>query len=126
MTNSSPEPFPCEVIVLTALPVEFKAVMRYLEEVKELVHPSGTIYHQGTFVGAHQTWRVAVAEIGMGGTTAATEAEKAIQFFHPQIAFFVGVAGGLKDVRRGDVVVATKVYAYEGGKAGTTSSHVQT
>lgn len=118
MTNPSPEPASCEVIVLAVLPVEFTAVMRHLEEVKEHVHPSGTIYHYGTFAGAHRIWRVAVAEIGLGGTAAASEAQKAIEVFHPQIAFFVGIAGGLKDVRRGDVVVATKVYAYEAGKAG--------
>ena len=47
-------------------------------------------YHQGTFAGAHHPWHVAVAEVGMGGTVAAVEAEKAIQFFHPQIALFVG------------------------------------
>ncbi len=119
MMNPSPEPSSCEVIVLTALPVEFEAVMRHVQDAQEYTHSSGTIYQQGIFVGVHRTWHVAVAEIGMGGIVAAVEAEKAIQFFHPQIACFVGVAGGLKDVRRGDVVVATKVYAYEAGKAGS-------
>jgi len=118
MSDSSPTPFSCEVIILTALPVECQAVLRSLQELQEVLHPSGTIYHQGCFAGRHRSWQVAVAEVGMGGVAAALEAEKAISFFQARIAFFIGIAGGLKDVRRGDVVVATKVYAYESGKTG--------
>ena len=117
MMQEAPTQPVCEVIILTALPVEYQAVLHYLQTPREIVHPSGTVYHWSTFPGMHRTWRVAVAEIGMGGATAALEAEKAISFFHAQIALFVGIAGGLKDVQRGDVVAATKVYAYEAGKA---------
>ncbi len=107
----------CEAIILTALPVESKAVLRYLQEPQEMIHPSGTIYSWGTFPGKRRILHVAVAEIGMGGIPAALEVEKALTFFSAPIALFVGVAGGLKDVQRGDVVAATKIYAYEAGKA---------
>jgi nucleoside phosphorylase/tetratricopeptide (TPR) repeat protein len=105
----------CEVVILTALAVEFKAVSGHLQDVQELTH-QGTVYEYGNFTGQHRTWRVAVAEIGMGGPTAATETERAISYFRPQITLFVGVGGGLKDVKIGDVVAASKVYSYEAGK----------
>ena len=46
MTNPSPESSPCEVVVLTALRVEFEAVVQHLKDAKEIVHPSGTIYQR--------------------------------------------------------------------------------
>jgi nucleoside phosphorylase/DNA polymerase III delta prime subunit len=108
------------VVILTALRVEHEAVCSHLSNLREEVHPSGTVYQCGSFVANGMSWEVGVAEIGAGGEGAAFETERAIEHFRPRIIFFVGVAGGLKDVVRGDVVAATRVYAYESGKVSTT------
>src|SRR6266699_161907 len=104
------------VVILTALPVEFEAVRAYGEHWQE-VECKGTLYERSIFSTEVWSWRVIIAQIGAGNVGAALEVERAITCFHPDVVFFVGVAGGVKDVEIGDVVVATKVYSYESGKA---------
>lgn len=105
----------CRTVILTAIPAEREAVRRHLRHVQEVVH-QGTVYEQGMFLAKDGMCEVVIAQIRMGNARAAAEAERAINHFTPRFAFFVGVAGGLKDVRLGDVVVATKIYNYEAGK----------
>ncbi len=99
-------------VVLTALGSECQAVLHHLRDRREVVEPTGTVYDEGHF----DEWRIVVAEIGPGNENAAIETERALGFFKPEVALFVGIAGGLKDVQLGDVVVATKIYGYEYGK----------
>ncbi|ESA36631.1 nucleoside phosphorylase [Leptolyngbya sp. Heron Island J] len=104
-------------VILTALRVEFEAVRAFLTNSHEVQHPAGNIYEQGVFTANGRTWEVGIAEVGMGDSVAALETERVISVFDPQVILFVGVAGGIKDVRIGDVVAATKVHNYEYGKA---------
>ena len=108
---------PPGAMILTAIPVEFTAVCQHLENIEEVVHPKGMVYEKGIFKGENGIWDVAVAEVGAGNTQCCIETERALDFFKPLVAIFVGIAGGFKDdVTFGDVVVAEKAYGYESGK----------
>jgi len=110
--------FAPKVVVLTALQLEYKAVRRFLSGLIEETHSSGTVYEKGVFERTDgSSIQVGLVEIGAGNAGAAVEAERAIQHFDPHVILFVGIAGGLKDVQIGDVVVGTKVYGYDSGKA---------
>lgn len=104
---------PCAVI-LTALRVEYLAVCQHLTHLQKETHEG---YQQGNFTSGERDWVVNVCEIGAGNSVAALEAGRAISYFNPDVILFVGVAGGIKDVKIGDVVAATKIYGYESGKA---------
>ena len=109
---------PRDVVILTALKVEYMAVREHLTGLKEEIHPQGTVYERGTFTDGKQVWDVAIAQIGAGNSGVATEAERAIARFSPRVILFVGVAGGIKkELNIGDVVVGTKIYKYDSGKA---------
>jgi chromosomal replication initiator protein len=108
-------------VILTALPCEYAAVREHLEDITEDVsHRSGKVYERGRFRGVSKHWEVLLAEVGTGNPQAATEAERAIRHFDPSLVLLVGIAGGLKDVRKGDVVAAHSVYGYESGKVQQT------
>ncbi len=108
---------PISILIFTALPNELKAVEYHLTKLKDEFHSeTDTLYRLGTFMTSKGEIKVAVVETEANNVKAASEVERALSYFKPTYAFFVGVAGGIKDVSIGDIVVATKIYAYEVGK----------
>jgi adenosylhomocysteine nucleosidase len=103
------------VLVLTALDLEYAAVRAQLRGLRRHRHPAGTLFEAGRLAGC--AGEVIIGLTGPGITAAALLAERATATFGPQAVLFAGVAGALKDdIRLGDIVVATKVYAYHGAK----------
>lgn len=96
--------------------MEYRAVRDHLDGSLVEQEERGTLYEVGTLVGDLDTWKIVLVETGAGNTSAGVELERAISVFAPQVVFFVGVAGGRKDVGLGDVVIANWVYDYESGK----------
>jgi nucleoside phosphorylase len=60
---------------------------------------------------------VIVGRTDQTNVNAALETERALALYTPSHAFFAGIAGGLKDVNVGDVVIGTDVIGFERGKA---------
>lgn len=109
------------IVIFTALSNERQAIEYHLTETKEVFHETtDTLYKVGSlFINGSQIW-IAIVETEANNTKAGIEVERAIGYFNPKYVFFIGVAGGLKeDVKLGDIVVASKIYAYEVGKADT-------
>lgn len=106
------------VLALTALAVERDAVVRHLTDVRLEKHPEvGTNYQRGFYPCSSGNVDVVVGQTDQTNVNAASETERALQHFKPSHAFYVGVAGGLKDVKVGDIVIGTEVIGYERGKA---------
>ena len=119
-TRETTEPDPAtdarRAVVLTALALEYSAVRAHLSDLVEHPHPSGAVYEIGRFGNGPSAWQVLIAITDTGNVRSAQETERAVAHFRPHVALFVGVAGGRKDVEKGDVIAADKVYGYESGK----------
>jgi nucleoside phosphorylase len=104
-----------KAIVLTSQNEVWQAINTKLENSQEISHSQGTVYQVGNFSDKEVEWEIILVEIESGNTNSAFETERAIREFSPEAVFFIGLAGGIRDIRLGDVVASTKIYGYESG-----------
>ncbi|MBV1947012.1 5'-methylthioadenosine/S-adenosylhomocysteine nucleosidase [Streptomyces sp. BV129] len=108
-----------KIVVFTALPLEYRAVRSHVVDLQRIDHEAGTIFEHGRIPGTN--WEVYLTQVGQGNQGTAILTERAIQMIRPDAVFFTGIAGSMKDdLALGDVVVATRVFAYHGGKQEST------
>jgi nucleoside phosphorylase len=100
------------VVILTAIQEEYEAVREHLDQPAE-VFVDGTMYEKGNFGGEQPIAQIIIRQCGQSNVVAAGETVRAINAFQPDYMFFVGIAGGRKDVKIGDVVFGSKIYYYE-------------
>lgn len=104
-----------KILILTPVSVEFRAVRAHLTDLQPCLLDD-SYYETGRFSGLHGNFQVILRETGPKNSIVALAVEQAIRHFAPSIALLVGIAGGVKDVELGDIVVGTKAYGYEAGK----------
>lgn len=110
------------VVILSAIPVEYQAIKSHLTNITADESEDGTIYEKGEFHSDGQDWTVVIRETGQGNVNATSAVYLSWEKYEPDVVIFCGIAGGIKDVNIGDIVVASKVYNYHSGKHGTVFS----
>ena len=106
-----------KTLILTPLSIEYNEVRKHL--ISDSIvgqQENGVFYEVGKFKGKHHDYEITITQTGAKNNDIALMTEKAIQFCSPDIVILTGIAGGVKDAKIGDVVVANKMYGYESGK----------
>lgn len=110
--KKNPQRYRMKILILTPIQLEHEAIVAQLSDPTEEI-AGGNRYVKGFFQGKHHVFEVFTQQTGSGNSVAALATERAVKRFNPAAVLLVGVAGGVKDVDIGDVVVATKFYDYE-------------
>lgn len=103
------------LLILCPIEIEYNTVSRLIANRKTEVR-DGLVYQRGSFQGKVHAYDTICRRTGSKIANIALATEKAIQHYQPDLIILLGVAGGIKDVQIGDVVIGTKAYGYESGK----------
>lgn len=115
---ATPGPPEADIAILTALPVEHRAVMRVFDRASPAT--DGVARRANEYVTQVGPYRVvAICLAAMGNASAAAGAQRVIDLWRPACIVLCGVAGGAQDAAAlGDVLVADTVVGYEPGRSG--------
>jgi len=115
-----------DIAIITVLPAEYHAVLRKLENVREVVEPFGepNLYVWATGEVHSRDGvvrRLVVAMAGEAGEVSGALATQAtMDRWKPKDVLLVGIAGGVHEsVGLGDIVVSRQIWGYEHGHLGT-------
>jgi nucleoside phosphorylase len=103
------------IALLSPIPVEHNAILGHLPAVSERIM-DGSRYLLGEFAGRFHQFNLITHLSGSKNEHTALAAERIVRLFNPMVVILAGVAGGVKDVKVGDLVIGTKYYGYEFGK----------
>ncbi|KND34366.1 5'-methylthioadenosine/S-adenosylhomocysteine nucleosidase [Streptomyces acidiscabies] len=102
------------VAIITGLPLEYEAVRSLLTGLGERMIGTALSVEVGELPDS--AWQVALADASSAHIPATILIKDVVRQLRPDALLFVGIAGGLKDtVEVGDLVVATRIYAFQGG-----------
>lgn len=105
-----------DALIVTALQIERRAVREHLTSL-EIIQIGAVTLDVGDFETDNGTQRVAIVEVGPGNIDASVLTTITATELQPPVTLMVGIAGGVKDLRLGDVVASSKVYWAESGKS---------
>ncbi len=119
--NDQEEDLKINVLILTAIGEEYKAVRDMLIEiVPRRGKTSGSLYETGIFqYQGKNIARIFLKECGQGNIDASEQTLSGRYDFDPDMMLFVGIAGTIKERNfgPGDVIFPHKIGYYEDGKA---------
>jgi len=106
-----------DIAIICPVEVEFQIIRKILSHPRSVTTKQHNLsFDFGQVAGDHFIWNIAVIEPELNCCSFELKTNDVIQTLKPKYVFLAGVAGGIKDVAIGDIVISTKAYGYESGK----------
>lgn len=105
-----------DIAILTPIELEYTYLVSLLKDREHVSATSPYRYERGHIPNSKQPLSAVITLSGSKTVDIALATNRIIDQFNPSIVLLAGIAGGVKDVNIGDIVIGTKAYGYESGK----------